>query len=136
TRQIPVIFLSAIDEPNQRVEGLQRGALDYLSKPFEAEELLARVHNHLELVQLRRMIEQQAVDLQNLNSTLLAQVTELSQTRAAHQRLGQLLEESYNEIYLYDADTLHFIDANTAALTNTGYTIDELREMTPLELKP
>lgn len=44
TRDIPVIFLSARDETEMKVSGLTLGANDYISKPFKAEELLARVH--------------------------------------------------------------------------------------------
>lgn len=44
TRDIPIIFLSARDETEMKVSGLSLGANDYISKPFKAEELLARVH--------------------------------------------------------------------------------------------
>jgi diguanylate cyclase (GGDEF)-like protein len=44
TRDIPIIFLSARDETEMKVSGLSLGADDYISKPFEAEELIARVH--------------------------------------------------------------------------------------------
>lgn len=63
TRDIPIIFLSALSETGQRVEGLQRGAVDFIAKPFEPEELLARVQVHLELRRLRVRLEQQAGEL-------------------------------------------------------------------------
>ena len=44
---VPVLFLSALAEPNHRVEGLRVGADDYLTKPFEMEELLLRVSGML-----------------------------------------------------------------------------------------
>ena len=43
TVEIPVIFISALDEPRNRLDGLELGAIDYISKPFRKDELLARV---------------------------------------------------------------------------------------------
>ncbi|MFL6446959.1 MAG: response regulator [Bryobacteraceae bacterium] len=57
TREIPVIFLSATNEVSEKVKGLQLGALDYVSKPFQREELLARVRTHIELGRLRAHLE-------------------------------------------------------------------------------
>src|SRR5262249_17466758 len=54
TRTIPVILLSARAGEEARVEGLQAGADDYLTKPFSARELLARVQAHLEMARVRR----------------------------------------------------------------------------------
>lgn len=60
---IPIIFLSAHNQTVQRVEGLKLGAIDFISKPFEAEELQARVRTHLEAHQLRLRVEQQRDEL-------------------------------------------------------------------------
>jgi PAS domain S-box-containing protein len=49
---------------------------------------------------------------------------------------GRILEASFNEIYIFDAATLKFLQANRGARDNLGYTMDELRELTPLDLKP
>ncbi|MHB1591039.1 MAG: bifunctional diguanylate cyclase/phosphodiesterase, partial [Sulfuricella sp.] len=51
-------------------------------------------------------------------------------------RLGHILDESSNEIYMFDAQTLHFILVNVGAQRNLGYSMDELRELTPLDLNP
>ena len=62
THDIPVIFLSARDETEMKVSGLELGADDYISKPFEAEELIARVHVAIRLKrerdQLRTSVEE------------------------------------------------------------------------------
>ncbi|MEC9493380.1 PAS domain S-box protein [Flexistipes sp.] len=50
------------------------------------------------------------------------------------ERLATIVKDSINEIYIYDADTLEFIDANRSALENIGYSLDELRRMTPLDI--
>ena len=58
TRDTAVIFLSALTEPKEKVRGLELGAVDFINKPFQAEEVLARVRTHLTIrdlqVQLRR----------------------------------------------------------------------------------
>jgi len=51
-------------------------------------------------------------------------------------RLGRIVEESINEIYVFDALTLCFTIINASAAANLGYSIDELRAMTPLDIKP
>jgi light-regulated signal transduction histidine kinase (bacteriophytochrome) len=54
TRSVPVILLSARAGQESAVEGLNAGADDYLTKPFSAQELMARVRTHLEIARLRR----------------------------------------------------------------------------------
>ncbi|MRW91163.1 response regulator [Duganella sp. FT80W] len=54
TRNIPVIFLSALDEPDERVAGLAMGGVDFVAKPYHPAEVFARVRIHLELAGLRR----------------------------------------------------------------------------------
>jgi PAS domain S-box-containing protein len=49
---------------------------------------------------------------------------------------SRIFEDSLNEIYIFDADTLHFIQVNRSALLNLGYSMDELGNMTPLHIKP
>jgi PAS domain S-box-containing protein len=57
TRDIPLIFISASHEIQGQVEGLRLGAVDFLSKPLQREELLARVRTHLDLGRLRAQLE-------------------------------------------------------------------------------
>src|SRR5580700_10218904 len=59
---IPVIFLSALSETQDKVKAFRSGAADYVSKPFQIEEVQARVETHLKLHDL-----QQALKLQNEN---------------------------------------------------------------------
>jgi two-component system cell cycle response regulator len=62
TRDIPVIFLSARDETEVKVNGLLLGANDYISKPFKAEELLARVDVAMRLKQERDSLRESAAE--------------------------------------------------------------------------
>ena len=58
TVQIPVIFLTASNEMEHLVAGFQAGAVDYVTKPFNAPELLARVRTHVELKQARQRLRE------------------------------------------------------------------------------
>jgi putative two-component system response regulator len=57
SRDIPVIFLSGLQNHSQKVRGFALGAVDFVSKPFQSDELLARVRTHLELKRLREHLE-------------------------------------------------------------------------------
>ena len=57
TCDVPVIFVSAASETEEKVFGLKVGAVDYVTKPYQHDELLARVHTHLELGRLRTHLE-------------------------------------------------------------------------------
>jgi PAS domain S-box-containing protein len=59
SREIPLMFISASVEFEERVQALALGAVDFVSKPFRSAELLARVRNHLELGRLRAQLELQ-----------------------------------------------------------------------------
>jgi sigma-B regulation protein RsbU (phosphoserine phosphatase) len=59
TERVPVIFLSALDDTADKVKGLQLGAVDYISKPFQAEEVIARVNTHLTLHRLTLEVREQ-----------------------------------------------------------------------------
>jgi DNA-binding response OmpR family regulator len=80
TCDLPVIFLSAVTEMVQRVEGLKLGAVDFVSKPFQVEELLARVQTQLELRRLRVQLEKQAAGLQRANDQLQNEMAERTRT--------------------------------------------------------
>jgi class 3 adenylate cyclase len=62
-RQIPVIFLTSKTESVDIVKGFELGAVDYVAKPFNAHELLARVHTHLTVDELRRTLAAKNVEL-------------------------------------------------------------------------
>ncbi len=57
TRGVPVIFLSALEDAKDRVKGFEAGGADYITKPFHAEEVLARVRTHVALYRLQSDLE-------------------------------------------------------------------------------
>ncbi|NEQ69432.1 MAG: response regulator [Symploca sp. SIO2D2] len=64
TKEIPVIFLSALDEALDKVQAFSVGGVDYISKPFHPEEILARVENHLTIGRLQKQLQEQNARLQ------------------------------------------------------------------------
>ena len=87
---IPVIFLSALNETQDKVKAFQSGAVDYISKPFQFEEVHARVETHLQLHGLQRALKMQN---QRLEEAVAARTRELTE---ANQRLS-ILDGSKNE---------------------------------------
>jgi putative two-component system response regulator len=73
---IPVIFLTSNDDPDSEVDGLSRGAVDYITKPFDPQLLRKRVQIHLTLVSQRVKLEEQSRQLLNFNENLRKMVLE------------------------------------------------------------
>ena len=67
---IPIIFISALTEPLDKVKAFSTGGVDYLTKPFHMEELHARVETHLKLRQLRRELENTNRRLESINDRM------------------------------------------------------------------
>jgi two-component system, sensor histidine kinase and response regulator len=70
TRHIPIIFLSALDEVFDKVKAFEMGGVDYITKPFQVQEALARVRTQLTLSQQQKQLHDQNFDLQKINREL------------------------------------------------------------------
>src|SRR5207253_7897182 len=79
TNNIPVIFISALDDVLDKVKAFKVGGIDYVSKPFQCEEVLARVENQLQLFRLRQALEESKNVLQKQNADLVRKNEELIQ---------------------------------------------------------
>jgi len=62
TREIPVVFVSALNEALDKVRAFRVGGVDFITKPFQTAEVLARVRNHLEHFQLKQQLEQRVAE--------------------------------------------------------------------------
>jgi putative two-component system response regulator len=116
TRDVPVIFVSAVSETDVKVQGFELGAVDFVTKPFHREELLARVRIHLELNRLRNHFEDlvaaRTVELmeseKKLRTTLLESITALASivemrdpyTAGHERRVAQLASAIAKELQL------------------------------------
>ena len=80
TKEIPVIFLTALNDNASELKGLELGAVDYIAKPFSPPLLRKRVELHLLLKDQKRILEEQKVELQNYNNNLQCMVEEKTKT--------------------------------------------------------
>ncbi|MEM9216488.1 MAG: response regulator [Cyanobacteria bacterium P01_F01_bin.150] len=86
TANIPVIFTTAVSDPEDKLKGFAAGAVDYITKPFQAEEVLARVNVQLQCLHLTRILEDQ-------NQQLLAEIRSRRETEMQLKRLNEELEQ-------------------------------------------
>ncbi|MBK6313606.1 MAG: response regulator [Blastocatellia bacterium] len=86
TADVPVIFISALDEAMDKVRAFEVGGADYVTKPFQFEEVLARIENQLKLSRLQRVLERKNAELTAKNEELVRSRDELlkSQQQAAN----------------------------------------------------
>jgi diguanylate cyclase (GGDEF)-like protein len=102
TQDIPIIFITASTDLENKVKGLSVGAVDYITKPFQQEEVLARVRVHLELRFLTRKVQEQAIALQQANQKLhrlanLDGLTEVANRRRFDEYFDQEWQRSGRE---------------------------------------
>lgn len=64
-RDIPVIFITALDQPEHESQGLELGAVDYITKPFNSKLVLLRVHNHLMMKFQHDQLLARAIELED-----------------------------------------------------------------------
>lgn len=109
TKDIPVIFMTALSEPVDKIRELNLGAVDYITKPLQHEEVLSRVQIHLSLRNLTKRLQEQNVHLEQeiqertkAEKALLKFTTELEdwvEERAAELfQANQLLTKSNQQL--------------------------------------
>lgn len=83
TREIPVIFLSVIEETKEKVHAFNLGGVDYITKPFQVKEVVARVENQLQILRLQTKLKEQNIRLEQ----------EIQERQAIEQQLLELNRE-------------------------------------------
>ncbi|GAK61007.1 ATPase, histidine kinase-, DNA gyrase B-, and HSP90-like domain protein [Candidatus Vecturithrix granuli] len=111
TREIPIIFISALNETSDKIKAFASGGVDYITKPFQVEEVLARVRTHFNL----RILQKQ---LQEKNAQLQKEIQERKQIEASlresKERYRGLVELSPDAIVVHQKGK--FVYVNPAAV--------------------
>ncbi|GAB4444671.1 MAG: response regulator [Anaerolineae bacterium] len=129
TKDIPVIFMTALAESVDKVKGLEIGAADYVTKPFDVTEVVARINTHL--------------TIHRLQQNLLAQNRQLQQENEKRRRVQEALRESRGRYRLLAENSTDLISRQTldgrllyvspACLPLLGYRIEEMIGQTIFE---
>ncbi len=91
TQSIPIIFLSALGETEDKVKAFSMGGVDYVTKPFQVEEVIARVQTHLALRALQKQLEEANLQLEARNTELEMRNTELQEALSTIKTLSGLV---------------------------------------------
>ncbi|HMR67669.1 MAG TPA: response regulator, partial [Anaerolineae bacterium] len=92
TRDIPVIFMTALAEASDKVKGFQVGGIDYVIKPLQFDEVLARLNTHLRLRKLTRDVTEQAELFEKMNNTLLKRTIQLETSTELAREVTSILD--------------------------------------------
>jgi PAS domain S-box-containing protein len=128
TREIPVIFISALDEVLDKVKAFAVGGVDYITKPFSEEEVFARVENSLTIRRLQKQLTEQNMRLQQ-------EICDRKKAESALYLSQFYLDKFKDAIYFVDSHA-RLIYVNEAATQYLGYTREQLLSMTVLDIDP
>jgi CheY-like chemotaxis protein len=94
TKDIPIIFLSALDDVDSKVKGLSLGAVDYITKPFYKEEVIKRVETQIEIYKLTQNLREQKKELEKKNGKLQMVLDILNQVQSNIKQSFQRISDS------------------------------------------
>ncbi len=95
TKDTPIIFITAKTDSLDKVKGLEIGAVDYITKPFQRDELIARVNKHLTISNLRKQLEAKNAQLQDYVYRLES-IAALEKAISETQDIAQMMERAMN----------------------------------------
>jgi len=119
TRDIPVIFMTALADTTDKVKAFAAGAVDYVSKPFQVEELLARITTHL--------------TLRTAQKRLIVQNAQLNTSEIRYRRL---FETAKDGIFLLDFETGQITDVNLSVIDMFGYSREHFLDKKLWDVQP
>jgi DNA-binding NtrC family response regulator len=133
TGRIPVIFLSGLDDLGDKIRGFESGGVDYITKPFQAKEVLARVETHLALLRLRQQADTQNVVLEAMVQERTRELTGLTESLVREIVQREKTEEALRERLQFE----EFLAGLSARFVNirSDRVDDEIRDAMKLVLE-
>lgn len=130
TREVPVIFISAYGEIEDKIKGFRAGGVDYITKPFQAEEVLARVQAHIRLRTMHKDLQQ---EIQRRSQAEEALHLLNQQLREANHRLQEAnaSKDAFFSILAHDLRNPFMVLLGLTEILNEEldrYTKDQLKE--------
>jgi PAS domain S-box-containing protein len=116
TAGIPIIFIRALEDVLDKVKAFAVGGVDYITKPFQLEEVLVRIHTHLSLCRLQKQLQYKNEQLQR----------EIHQKEQAEERFTKAFRSSPNPIAIASLNDGQLLEANPSFMNFSGYTLSEI----------
>ncbi|MEO1394497.1 MAG: response regulator [Cyanobacteria bacterium J06634_5] len=132
TQDIPVMFLTVLDDVNDIVKGFELGGVDYITKPVREGELLARVNNQLELRSLQKQLRQQNEQQKKL---LIQYERTAAALKESEEKFSTAFHNTPLPTTIVALRSEHYIDVNHAFVQRSGYSREEIIGHTATELK-
>ena len=126
TEALPVIFISAQGEIDFKVKALDAGAVDYVTKPVEPSEVLARISTHLKIHQLQQQL---AIQTKELISEVEERTRAGEALRESETKYRAFFETSQDAIFVADGETGMILEANKAGQRILGRPLEEILGM-------
>ncbi|MGL5805121.1 MAG: hybrid sensor histidine kinase/response regulator [Xenococcaceae cyanobacterium] len=116
TREIPVIFISALGDVFDKIQAFKVGGVDYITKPFQVEEVLVRLDTHLTICKLQKQLQQQNTQLQQ----------QMRERQQAEEKFAKAFRSSPNPIAIATLEEGRFVDVNKSFLQLSGCLAEEI----------
>lgn len=127
THNIPIIFMTALASTADKVKGLSLGAVDYITKPFQQEEVIARIETHLKICRLTKKLESQ-------NKQLRLEIQQRQDAEDKLKVISRATEQSPASIVITNVyGEIEYVNPKFEELT--GYTLAEAKGNNPRILK-
>lgn len=139
-KEIPVIFFTTNTETKRKIIGLKLGSVDFITKPFEKEELLTKVKTHFDIFILNKTLKEQTLELKLRNKEYSALNEQFISTNKklikykvnveeTEKRYKTIFKNTHTIMLVIDPDSGLIIDANKAALNFYGYSYKEICQL-------
>lgn len=145
TKDISIIFMSALTKTFDKVKAFQLGGVDYISKPIDIDEMLARVHAHVTIKTLQKQllamneqldekVKQRTLELEEANKCLTETINELYNKSAAlirsedrYRNITESITDYIYKVYISSNGSIETVHS-TSCVSVTGYTKEELNK--------